>query len=247
MANNIIKTILQKNDEFKFKNNSNVICIGNFDGLHPIHQKVIYKTKEIAADLGYSFSIFTFEKKINPLKDTFNIFSNELKNEKICAQFNPDYIFELKINDATIATTANDFLDYLKNNLCVKKIVVGSDIKFGHKAQGNSGLLVEIFGKENVIIFEREAKISTTKAKEYLISSKFEKFKSVMGYNFRVEVLNENKKYKLISSGFKVKNGLYKVAINNVEYDVEIINYVVNIQLDKEIQFLEIIKLIKEI
>ncbi|QHX35892.1 riboflavin kinase/FAD synthetase [Spiroplasma sp. TIUS-1] len=242
MVNNLHKIIFNKDEKFNFKINSNVMCIGFFDGLHSIHKSILLKTKEIADEFNYSSSVFTFEEKIG--KNTFKLFSNETKYEKINSEFNIDFIFEMQVNDYTKSTSYNDFLDYIVNILKVKKVIVGSDIKFGYKAQGNLESLIKKLGKENVIVFEREMHTSSTKAREYINSNNFEAFNNLMGYYFEAQfVSNSDGTFKL-ANDLNFKNGIYSVEINNKIGRMTIVDNMTRDILES--MSVKIIKLIEE-
>lgn len=242
MVNNLHKISFENDDSFNFKNDSNVMCIGFFDGLHPVHKSILKKTKEVANQFGYSSSVFTFEEKIG--KKTFKLFSNQTKYEKINSEFNIDFIFEMQVNMDTMTTTYDEFLNYIVNNLKVKKVVVGSDIRFGYKALGNLDYLIDKLGKENVIVFEREDQTSSTKAREYVINGDFEGFKNLMGYYFEVQFIGKSDGTYELADDLCLKSGTYQVKINNKLTNIKIVDRVVKSNIESTL--VKVIKLIEE-
>ena len=68
---------IYKNANLDKKHHSGVIAIGNFDGLHLGHQKVIKEAKKKAKEKNLPFGIMTFE----PVPVMF--FNSNIKNHRI--------------------------------------------------------------------------------------------------------------------------------------------------------------------
>ena len=66
-----------KNFKIKKKHTNSVVAIGNFDGIHLGHQKVINQAKEKAKKKSLPFGIITFE----PMPAMF--FNSKIKNHRI--------------------------------------------------------------------------------------------------------------------------------------------------------------------
>lgn len=160
----IIKTHLLKNDNFNI-DKSNIITIGFFDGIHKMHKKILKKTKKIAKKNKGYFSVITFSKKIrNFLKnENGQIFSRKKNYQLIESKFQPDFIFEIQTDLQVIHQSKLTFMMYLKNVLHVEKIVIGSDFKFGYKALGTTEDLIHFFGNENIYLFKRNNRYSSSK------------------------------------------------------------------------------------
>lgn len=118
-----------------------VIGIGNFDGIHLGHQKLIAQVKEIARLRKMPAAIYTFDPHpmavIAPDKAPSLISSLECKLGLLNAleidivvneQFTPDY--------ATISP-ADFVVEILHRSLKVACVVVGENYRFGHNANGS--------------------------------------------------------------------------------------------------------------
>ena len=68
---------IYKNADLNKKHYNSVIAIGNFDGLHLGHQKVIKEAKQKAKKNKIPFGVMTFE----PMPVMF--FNNKIKNHRI--------------------------------------------------------------------------------------------------------------------------------------------------------------------
>ena len=131
------------NIEKQFKHSA--IAIGNFDGFHMGHQRVINRAKKISKMKRIKFGLITFE----PLPVMF--FNKNLKNyrlnnldQKILSlkKYGVDFLIIKKFNKKFSNISANNFIErILYNKLKCKLIFVSKNFKFGKNRIGNIGLL----------------------------------------------------------------------------------------------------------
>ena len=223
------------------EDSSGVVCIGGFDGIHLAHQQLFKKTMNIST----KFDIVTFEviPKIYFNEDLKPLISNEGR-EKIFSTFNPQNLVYLNFENFN-KISQEQFCNYLKNNLKVKKIVVGKDFKFGKNRSGDITTLIHFFGEENIFLLDDflidNEKVSSTKIRYYLSNGDIEKANNYLGREFSlIGTVIEGKKIGR-SIGFPTANlsldqdtfipnfGVYtgKIYINN-----NIFNTIVNIGLN---------------
>ena len=118
-----------------------VIAIGNFDGLHLGHQKVIKEAKQKAKKNNLPFGVMTFE----PLPVMF--FNNKIKNHRINSleqkktqlkKFKLDFLIIIKFNKNFSSQSAEEFIKKIifKKTKC-KYLYVSKNFKFGFKRKGN--------------------------------------------------------------------------------------------------------------
>ena len=128
-----------------------VLAIGNFDGVHRGHQKLLSIAREHADALRVPAGVLTFEPHprwfFNPCQKPFRLSSKAHKAE---------YIADHAIDQMMVATfdadlanmSAKDFVEtLLVQDLNVSHVVVGADYRFGKKRQGDVSLL-KTYGKE---------------------------------------------------------------------------------------------------
>ena len=127
------------------KHSNGVIAIGNFDGIHLGHQKVINQARKKAIRNKLPFGIITFE----PVPVMF--FNSKIRNHRINSleqkkiqleEFNLDFLIIIKFNKIFSYLTAEKFIRkiiYKKTNC--KFLFVSKNFKFGHKRQGNIQVL----------------------------------------------------------------------------------------------------------
>ena len=124
------------------KNHCNgVIAIGNFDGLHLGHQKVIKEAKRKAKKNNIPFGVMTFE----PVPVMF--FNNKIKNHRINSleqkktqlkKFKLDFLIIINFNKNFSSQSAEEFIKKIifKKTKC-KYLYVSKNFKFGYKRQGD--------------------------------------------------------------------------------------------------------------
>jgi len=123
------------------KHCNGVIAIGNFDGLHLGHQKVISEAKRKAEKNKIPFGVMTFE----PVPVMF--FNKKIKNHRINSlqqkkqqlkKFKLDFLIIIKFNKKFSSQSAEEFIKKIifKKTKC-KFLYVSKNFKFGFKRQGN--------------------------------------------------------------------------------------------------------------
>tara|TARA_Y100001958_G_C21146651_1_gene483868 strand:- start:44 stop:952 length:909 start_codon:yes stop_codon:yes gene_type:complete len=155
------------------KHQSGVIAIGNFDGLHLGHQKVIYEAKKKAKKYKLPFGIITFEpmpvmffnKKItNHRLNSLSQKKNQLKKLQL------DFLVIIKFNKNFSSISPQNFIKKIinKKTKC-RYLYVSKNFKFGYKRKGSVRTLKnfeKIYEYKNIIT-------KPYKSKKRTISSTF--------------------------------------------------------------------------
>ena len=132
---------IYNNANLNYKHCNGVIAIGNFDGLHLGHQKVINEAKQKAKKNKLPFGLITFE----PVPVMF--FNKNIKNHRINSlqqkkiqlkKFNLDFLIIIKFDKRFSSLSAEKFINKIifKKTKC-KFLYVSRNFKFGFKRQGN--------------------------------------------------------------------------------------------------------------
>ena len=153
----------------KFKNSS--IAIGNFDGFHLGHQKVIKKGKYIAKKNNFKFGLLVF----HPLPVMF--FNKKLKNYRIdslkqkinsAKKYGIDFLIIKKFDKKFSNIKAEDFIkNILYKKLKTKLVFISKNFRFGKNRKGNIKLLSR---QEKLFNYETKT-IPPLNKKNYIISS----------------------------------------------------------------------------
>ena len=145
--------IYNLNTKSNFSEQNLCLTIGNFDGIHKGHQFII---KEIisnskSSNLVNALMSFTPHPRIffGYAKDVFNILTREEKLrilKKMGVKIYIDFAFDKDLSNLN----AEDFInEIIINKLKVKKIIVGSDFRFGKDRRGNLETLQSLSTKLN--------------------------------------------------------------------------------------------------
>lgn len=125
-----------------------VVVIGNFDGVHVGHQKLIARARAKANALGTTCIVITFEP--HPFeffaKGPVTIPRLTRFREKFSAlaACGVDDVLVLRFNQALVQMSAQAFVqEVLVERLQVQAVVVGEDFHFGHGRQGDVAFLQE--------------------------------------------------------------------------------------------------------
>ena len=234
---------LENLDDFSKKG---VVALGNFDGLHLGHQKVINTAMNIARDQMVSLSVFTFEPHpqsvFSSSKETFRLSPLNIKTQ-LMRMMGVQTLFVQKFDNNFSKTSANDFIsDFLVSGFEALHIVVGFDFVFGNKRLGNVELLRKMSGKFNFsvsVVNEYKTlmgfEISSTQIRDYLKQGKCEKASELLGRNWEVVSKVEGGDKRGRELGYPTANlplneylhpckGVYAVRIS-LEYDNKVIKY----------------------
>ncbi|CAG7590150.1 Bifunctional riboflavin kinase/FMN adenylyltransferase [Peptoniphilus tyrrelliae] len=143
--------IIEIDLNYKAKEES-VIALGNFDGVHKGHIKLIQKAIENAKKLNIKSSLLLFNEHTDNLikvgkKDI--ITTNNTKFE-ILDSLGVDIIYLINFTKEFMSYSPIKFLDeFLAKNLKIKGVVVGYDYTYGYKKSGDVNFL-----NENKSLFE---------------------------------------------------------------------------------------------
>ena len=187
---------IYKNPNLNLKHCNGVIAIGNFDGLHLGHQKVINEGKRKAKKNNLPFGVMTFE----PVPVMF--FNKKIKNHRINSleqkkihlkKFKLDFLIIIKFNKKFSSQSPEQFIKKIifKKTKC-KYLYVSKNFKFGFKRQGNISTLKKFEKKynfKNIVTqpFKKNNKtISSTFIRKKIRLGKIEEVNRLLGRSWCV-------------------------------------------------------------
>jgi riboflavin kinase/FMN adenylyltransferase len=188
---------IYNNANLNNKHRNGVIAIGNFDGLHLGHQKVINEAKLKAKKFKLPLGVMTFE----PVPVMF--FSKKLKDHRINSlkqkilqlkKLKLDFLVIIRFNKKFSSMTAEKFIKKIiyKKTKC-KYLYVSKNFKFGFKRRGNIQTLKKFekkFNYKNIITspFKRNKKtISSTFIRKNIRAGKIEQINKLLNRSWCVE------------------------------------------------------------
>jgi len=149
---------IYKNLNINKHHKKSVVAIGNFDGIHIGHQKVLAQAKQKAKKNRLSFGLITFE----PVPVMF--FNSKIKNHRINSfiqkkhqlkKYKIDFLIILKFNKLFSLISAEQFIKkIIYSKINAKYLFVSKNFKFGRKRKGNIKTLKKFennFGFKTII------------------------------------------------------------------------------------------------
>lgn len=192
------------------------VTIGNFDGVHLGHQRVLKDVKAVAAEKGLATCVIIFE----PQPEEFFLgekaparltrLREKLQLLKTCEI---DWVLCLRFNARFSQLSADDFIKHvLVEGLAVKYLVVGDDFRFGYQRSGDFAQLQSAaseqgFALDNIhTITNHKQRISSTLIREALATGDLVAAKRLLGrsYGMTGRVAHGDKRGRII--GFPTAN-----------------------------------------
>ena len=203
-----------------------VLTIGNFDGVHLGHRRVISalvkKAKEsnsVAAVLVFEpqpqelFSPSTAPARLTRLRDKYKLLEELGVERLICVKF--DHKFA--------AQTAEHFIEHLLvNQLGIKELIVGDDFHFGKNRLGNFKMLQEAGNQFGFLVQDTasfkvsDCRISSTEIRKALEHDAIERAEQMLGrpYSIIGKVFHGDKRGREL--GFPTANVLLKRCVSPI-------------------------------
>lgn len=141
-----------------------VLCVGNFDGVHLGHQRMLSEGRRLARERNLHFVVMTFDphpmRILRPSQPRQPLMTAAQRLETL-RLFEPDVLWLIKTDRTFLNITADQFMrDIMANIIEAKVIVEGSNFTFGRGADGTVDTLRDHgpqFKWETVIIPTRQA------------------------------------------------------------------------------------------
>ncbi len=173
-----------------------VATIGAFDGVHKGHQAVLSKLKAKAEELGLPSVVITLEplprEYFAPVQAPPRISSFREKYLAIMEQ-GIDRVLRVHFDQQLSRVSAEDFIkDIFHQQLGIKYMIVGDDLRFGHERRGDFDLLTRM-GKE--LDFEVAAtqtltndgeRVSSTRIRQALEAAEFALAEELLGRPYMI-------------------------------------------------------------
>ncbi len=226
--------INQKEPPEFLKDDLVAICLGNFDGLHLGHKKLLQQAK----NSGYKTLVLSFEPhpvSVLTKKPFKKIFTSGEK-ASILEGFGIDYFYEYPFDEQVSSLSAHEFYEQVINNISYEAIYVGEDYCFGRNKSGNVELLTMLSG-DRLHIIETETyehkKIGSSQIRNELSSGNIKLTNKLLGHNYfiRGQVISGNRIGRTLdfptanvnptSDKLIPINGVYrtKTVLDGIQYD----------------------------
>ena len=131
-------------------------AIGNFDGVHRGHQKVVAAACEAAKRDGLVPAIITFEphpREFFRQEDAPFHLADPIEKDRLLSCLQVDRIIHVSFNEALRRTDAKDFVSSVLPALGVKKLYAGADFAFGRGRGGQIDTINNYGGSVGIAAF----------------------------------------------------------------------------------------------
>src|SRR5438128_6805780 len=147
------------------------LTIGNFDGVHAGHRRILRRVREVAVERGWKPSALTFDphptRIVAPARSPRLITTPEQR----CRLMEEEGIRQVLVlpctHEISLLTPEQFVKDVLIEALDVRAVLVGENFRFGHKHAGDTRLLQELGAR---LGFLTEA-IPAVRLRRWLVSS----------------------------------------------------------------------------
>ncbi|MDW7667813.1 MAG: FAD synthetase family protein [Bacillota bacterium] len=216
-----------------------VAAIGNFDGVHIGHDKIIKKCIDIGNKKNIPKYIITFEYNDNFFKNfdkKARKIYGDVGKKKMLNYYNIDGIISVVLTKEISNMEPEDFVKkILIDTYKIDHIVAGYNFHFGYKAKGDINLLRTLgekykFGVKIIDeVLYRNKDVSSTSIRKLIENGKIDKANKLLINNYTIflkehEILHRKEKEILIKKGDFAypKVGTYRIQEDNyvrIEYE----------------------------
>jgi riboflavin kinase / FMN adenylyltransferase len=124
------------------------VALGNFDGVHLGHQRVIEAARAAALREGIALGVATFRPHprqfFQPQAESFRL-QSDLEKDRALSACGVSHRYAISFTRAVSEMTPDEFVRrVLVEAIGVAHVAIGADFCFGHQRSGNSGRLVEL-------------------------------------------------------------------------------------------------------
>ena len=137
------------------KDTSLTAVIGNFDGVHLGHQKLISTALALAKNSGTKVGVITFDphpRRYFRQNEPGFLLSDLTEKNRTLSLHGMQIIIHVGFNDALRQLSPEKFVSDVLYPLGVSQLVAGSDFAFGRGRAGDMSLLAEIGSEYNILV-----------------------------------------------------------------------------------------------
>ena len=189
--------IVNDSDSLKALNGQRLgMAIGNFDGFHLGHQKIVKTMLEYCKNRSMLLMVMTFVPHPRvTLKKAKQFLINSYRNRrKIMQESGLDILYELDFTDRFSNLSPEEFLNkYVLKEYNIRLFFLGHDFSFGKDKMGGRDLIEKHCRKNDVSIefldvFKREEeKVSSSRIRDLLRQGNIVKANELLGRRFLLE------------------------------------------------------------
>lgn len=182
-----MKTILLDLDHLMPFESKTSLCLGNFDGMHIGHQKVI--TEAVINSSG-DVAVLTFDAPLGTLiasRKAKQVLTSVSDRFRLLHRLGATYLLVLHLESRLLQMSAEQFIDKVLKVLNFDELYVGEDFRFGKDRHGNIELLKKNFKVHVIPLLDVEhRKVSSSEIIDYLKKGNISKANELLGRNYQM-------------------------------------------------------------
>nr|WP_300004559.1 bifunctional riboflavin kinase/FAD synthetase [Tissierella sp.] len=180
------------------------IALGNFDGIHLGHKKLISSMVEEANFLSIIPSVLLFSKhpKEVLMGKSPELLTSLIDKHEILRELGVKIVYETEFTPEFMTLSPEQFVkEILLDKLNIKSVFVGFDYRFGHKASGDVGVLKALGQKYDFkvtvidAVYDEKNVLSSTKIRDEIRDGNIELANEMLDRNYKIrgKVVHGNK------------------------------------------------------
>lgn len=223
------------------------VALGEFDGLHLGHIKVIESMINDSIRLNTKKAIITFSPhpKYVLNNDKFTNLTNDSQRDILLSKYNIDYLIVIDFTKEFANINGKDFVEKYLDKINVKSVSIGFDFKFGINGSSKAEDIKNYSNNDIIVNIVKEVtinniKVSSTSIRNFLLNGNVVLANELLGYNFSFSgiVIHGRHIGSTISlptanvspsKSLFIKKGVYAVKIT---IDNEIFNGMMNVGIN---------------
>lgn len=187
----IIRGSLNIKDEHR----GSVATIGNFDGVHLGHQKILSEVIARARELKTLSMLICFEPQPKEFFDVYNAparLTRFREKVQLLGDLGLDQVYCVKFDEKARTMSADDFVKVLTTDLKLAALYIGDDFRFGFDRSGDYSRLQQAgeeygFSVHNMYtIAVEDTRVSSTRIRESLAQGDFELAERLLGRPYSI-------------------------------------------------------------
>ncbi|MDB3891938.1 bifunctional riboflavin kinase/FAD synthetase [Alphaproteobacteria bacterium] len=191
-------------------------AIGNFDGVHKGHQKVVEAAVRAAQEAGMVSAVITFDphpREYFRQDDAPFHLADRIENDRLLSGLGVDRIIHVQFDDNLRRTDATEFVTTILPSLGVKQLFAGVDFAFGKGRGGDVDTIKQIGAKVGIsahpvalLVDEHSVVISSSRIRAALQAGEPEQAAEMLGHDWAVTGIVQQGDQRGRTIGFPTAN-----------------------------------------
>jgi len=183
-------------DQFSSYSRPSAVAIGNFDGIHLGHQKILKFLEDKAGEHGLLSLVLTFSPHPEKVLGKNRICTIQTLDQRIreIDKFNIQAVLVISFDKKFSSLSGHDFIQkIISDTLKAEVVIVGKNFRFGKNREGDTSVLrrlsslfrFQVYSIPSVIL--NGETVSSSLVRQFLQEGRVEKARALLGRNYEIE------------------------------------------------------------